>query len=109
MFTFPDGLVVSELNEYGFVDDTFLGIDGRDQNILCRIQTSTQRRKRTLITNSGKLSLHKCSWILIYWDWKDIVAYIEKYDEYDKGYYTDVPEQLELEQSETGENEYSKA
>ena len=100
----PNGNKTSARNEDGFVDDTALGVDVRDDDLLKRLTTNAQRHERMLYSSGGKLALNKCTWLLINWAWEDGKATLHTYKEDDKGFCTDsAREKLELTQSESDE------
>ena len=102
IFTNPGGSRVSARNEDGYVDNTSLGVDGRDSKVTERITAAAQRHERTLYATGGKLALNKCTWVLVQWMWSDGVATMEEYQEDCNGHCTDsAPEKLVLMQSET--------
>ena len=97
----PAGTLSSERNEDGYVDDTSLGVDGRDRNVVGRLRAAAQRHEKVLFATGGKLALAKCTWVLINWTWNEGVATMSTYpkdgeDEVGGG-------KLRLVQSETGE------
>ena len=77
----PIGKQISQRSEDGFVDDTSLGVDGRDQNVIGRLTESAQRHERVLYATGGKLALKKCTWVLVNWAWKDGVATMSTFSE----------------------------
>ena len=56
----PTDTVVSKRNEEGYV-----GVDGRNANVLNSLSTSAQRHERILYATGGKLALQKCTWVLV--------------------------------------------
>lgn len=96
----PTGRTKSRRNEDGYVDDTSLGVDGRDSEVVGRLTMAAQRHERILYATGGKLALEKCTWVLIHWMWSEGVATMDKYDN-EEG---DGPSthKLRLVQSETG-------
>ena len=51
------------------MDDSSLGVDGRDDRVMERLTNTAQRHKRTLVATGGKLSLQKCTWVMVNWAW----------------------------------------
>ena len=103
VFTNPRRDKISARNEDGYVDDTALGVDGRDNRVTERITTAAQRHERTLYETGGKLALHKCTWVFMTWIWKKGKVFLQTHPEAADGTCTAAsPEQLVLEQSEDG-------
>ena len=72
----PNRTISSHRNEDRYVDNTSLGVDGRDQNVVGRLTEAAQHHERTLYTTCGKLALHKCTWVLLKWAWVDGKAFL---------------------------------
>ena len=51
----PRGDQISQRSKDGFVDDTSLGVDGRDQNVIGRLTESAQRHERVLYATGTNL------------------------------------------------------
>ena len=77
----PRDSTLRKRNEDGYVDNTSLGVDGRDRNIMGRLTTVAQRQERTLYATGGKLALHKCTWVLINWAWAEGEATLTQFDD----------------------------
>ena len=71
VFQNPQGTVESKRTTDGFVDDCGLGVDGRDDNIVGRLQHLNQIHEELLHVSGGKLSLEKSHWVYIHWEWKN--------------------------------------
>ena len=56
-------------NKDGYVDNTLLVVDGRDNRVVNRLTVAAQRHERTLFATGEKLALHKCTWVLVNWAW----------------------------------------
>ena len=97
----PSGRLHNARNEDGYVDDTSLGVDGRDEDVHGRISAAAQRHERVLYATGGKLALRKCTWVLIEWAWENGHAYMREYDERTDDEHN--RRVLRLVQSETGE------
>ena len=97
----PAGAIVSKRNEDGYVDDTSLGVDGRDINVVGRLRTAAQRHEKVLFATGGKLALSKCTWVFINWIWTEGLATMATYTEDDESGVDGG--RLRLVQSETGE------
>ena len=97
----PRATVRCNRNEDGYVDDTSLGVDGRDNNPHERIITAAQRHERVLYATGGKLALKKCTWVLITWAWEGGQAYMKGFEQGNDDAHNN--HRLRLVQSETGE------
>ena len=75
-----------------------IGVDGRDINVIGKLTTAAQWYERTLFATGGKLALHKCTWVLVNWAWKDGVGSLED-NSNDEG---EAAQTLTLTQSEDG-------
>ena len=85
------------------MDDTSIGVDGRDKKPVERITTQAQQHKRTLFATGGNLALQKCTWVLINWAWTDGVASLGALPEDEIGHCVDQESnQLILTQSKDG-------
>ena len=103
VFNSPRRDVVSARNEDGYVDDTALGVNGRDGRVMERITTAAQRHERILYATGGKLALHKCAWVLMTWIWREGEAILQTHPEEADGTCTAASsEQFKVEQSESG-------
>lgn len=104
VFTDPRRERTSARSEDGYVDDTALGVDGRDEQVIARLTTAAQRHERILYATGGKLALHKCTWVLMSWIWREGEAFLQIHPEDEDGRCTAAsPGQLTLEQSENGQ------
>ena len=63
----PGGDITSARNEDGYVDDTALGVNGRDNEVTEQLTSAAQRQERTLYATGGKLALNKYTWVLVNW------------------------------------------
>ena len=61
----PGEDITSARNEDGYVDDTALGVDGRDNKVTERLTSAAQRHERTMYATGRKLALHKCMWVVV--------------------------------------------
>ena len=73
-FRSPDGVNVHSRLVDAFVDDTALGFtdDGVTSfdEIVSRLEAVAQIWEKLLHYSGGSLNLSKCSWFVMYWDWK---------------------------------------
>ena len=100
----PGGDIVSSRNKGRYVDNTALGVDGRDDNVVERITRAAQQHERTLYATGGKLALNKCMWVLVNWIWTNGDATMATYPENEKLTCTETaPDRLVLEQSKNGQ------
>ena len=95
----PTKSLRSKRNKDGYVDDSSLGVDGRDGRVMSRLTIAAQQHERTLFATGGKLALQKCTWVLVKWAWvegKATLTTIDDHDQHSIG-------KLLLQQSETRE------
>ena len=86
------------------MDNTALGVDGRDERVAEHLQSAAQQHEQTLYATGGKLALNKCTWVLVNWILQDGKSTMAKYEESEDGLCTDAaPKKLILKQSETGD------
>ncbi|KAI2500977.1 hypothetical protein MHU86_13522 [Fragilaria crotonensis] len=73
-FVSPDGLNVHSRLVDAFVDDTALGFtdDGTVSydELVQRLEDVAQTWEKLLHYSGGALNLSKCSWFVMYWDWR---------------------------------------
>ena len=91
-----------EHTEDSYVDDTSLGVDGQDDDVVGKINLAAQQHEQVLCATGGKLSLPKCAWILINWVSDNGSATMATYDQTGTGT-GGTHKKLALEQSKTGE------
>lgn len=73
-FASPDGINTHSRLVDAFVDDTALGFtdDGQIslEDLVSRLEAVAQTWERLLHFSGGSLNLAKCSWFVMYWDWR---------------------------------------
>ena len=84
-FSNPRKDIISARNEDGYVDDTALGVDGRDARVPESLKSAAQQHERTMYATGGKLALNKCTWVLVNWIWQDGKSTMVKYEESEDG------------------------
>jgi len=84
-FVSPDGLNVHSRLVDAFVDDTALGFtdDGKAsfEELIHRLEEVAQTWEKLLHYSGGALNLSKCSWFVMYWDWRAGRPVIRRSDE----------------------------
>ena len=73
-FRSPDGTMEHRRLVDAFVDDTALGItnhgDQSFEELVASLTKAAQTWEKLLFYSGGSLNLSKCSWYIMYWDWK---------------------------------------
>ena len=73
-FASPDGLNVHSRLVDAFVDDTALGFTDEGEvsfdELVKRLEEVAQTWEKLLHYSGGALNLAKCSWFVMYWDWR---------------------------------------
>jgi hypothetical protein len=91
-FRSVDGTIVHKRLVDAFVDDTSIGITDRGSKTLSELTKTLEKVAQTweqlLHYSGGALNLQKCSWYVMFWDWRNGRPYIRSTGE------DDIPIQL---------------